>query len=264
MTVRSFASKQWRSACRLIGTALIAIFFPLFSRPGLQTIQVLDALLVPVGGDSGQAVVTVSIPAQAPAINCDLVVAGGGLGGVAAALQAAKAGLQVCMTEPTRWLGGQITAEGVSALDENKWIETTGASGSYQQLRNTIRSHYRSIALTRNSPTDFNPGACWVSALCFEPVVALTALQKMIAPFEASHKLLVFLRTAPVQVRKTGAKITSLLVYKFETKDFIRLKGKIFIDATELGDLLPMAGAQFRVGADSRGRHRRTGCSSTG
>ena len=252
LTARLFASKPWRSACCLIGTALIGILFPLFSGPRSQTIEVLDPLLVPAAGDPGQAVVTVSLPQQAPAINCDLVVAGGSLGGVAAALQAARAGLQVCMTESTRWLGGQITAEGVSALDENRWVETTGATGSYQQLRTTIRSYYRSIALSRNSPADFNPGACWVSALCFEPTVALNALQQMVRPFEASHKLLVLLRTVPVKVLKTETKITSILAYKFESKGFVKLNGKVFIDATQLGDVLPIAGAQFRVGADSR------------
>ena len=43
----------------------------------------------------------------------DLVIAGGGLGGVAAALAALRNGLRVCMTEETDWIGGQITSQGV-------------------------------------------------------------------------------------------------------------------------------------------------------
>jgi NADPH-dependent 2,4-dienoyl-CoA reductase/sulfur reductase-like enzyme len=38
----------------------------------------------------------------------DMLVAGGGLGGVAAALAATAHGLEVVMSEPTDWIGGQL------------------------------------------------------------------------------------------------------------------------------------------------------------
>jgi hypothetical protein len=40
----------------------------------------------------------------------DVAVIGGGLGGCAAALAAAKAGKTVVMTEETSWIGGQLTS----------------------------------------------------------------------------------------------------------------------------------------------------------
>lgn len=43
----------------------------------------------------------------------DLFIAGGGLGGCAAALSACANGLQVVMTEETDWIGGQVTSQGV-------------------------------------------------------------------------------------------------------------------------------------------------------
>ncbi|HEY9490263.1 MAG TPA: FAD-dependent oxidoreductase, partial [Chryseosolibacter sp.] len=43
----------------------------------------------------------------------DVVVAGGGLGGVAAALAALRNGLKVILTEETDWIGGQISQQGV-------------------------------------------------------------------------------------------------------------------------------------------------------
>ena len=66
---------------------------------------------------------------RAKELAADLVVIGGGLGGCAAALAAARNGLTVIMTEETDWIGGQITQQ-VVPPDENKWIETVGASRS--------------------------------------------------------------------------------------------------------------------------------------
>lgn len=47
----------------------------------------------------------------------DLVVAGGGLSGFAAAISASRRGLNVTIVEPTHMIGGQATAAGVSAFD---------------------------------------------------------------------------------------------------------------------------------------------------
>ena len=52
--------------------------------------------------------------AMAPAAwRFDLVIAGGGLGGVAAALAACRSGLRVALTEETDWVGGQLTQQAV-------------------------------------------------------------------------------------------------------------------------------------------------------
>ena len=90
-----------------------------------QTIKVLDPLAVDVEGDAARTVVAVTIPVGIPTEKCEVVVIrGASLGGSAAAITAARAGHHVCMTEPTRWVGGQMTSQGVSALDENEWTET--------------------------------------------------------------------------------------------------------------------------------------------
>ena len=59
----------------------------------------------------------------------DLVIAGGGLGGVATALASLRNGLQVVMTEETDWIGGQLSQQGVPP-DEHPWIESHGAPAS--------------------------------------------------------------------------------------------------------------------------------------
>ena len=59
-------------------------------------------------------------------IEVDVFVAGGGFGGTAAALAAAQGGCRVVVAEPNEWIGGQITAQGVSCLDEHGYIENPG------------------------------------------------------------------------------------------------------------------------------------------
>ena len=107
-------------------------------------------------------------------IAADLVIVGGGFGGCAAALAAARSGLGVVMTEETDWIGGQLTAQAVP-LDENAWIENSGGTASYRLLRQRIRDYYaRNYPLTdaaRANPR-LNPGNGSVSRLCHEPRVA--------------------------------------------------------------------------------------------
>jgi len=64
----------------------------------------------------------------------ELVVVGGGSGGVGAALAAARLGVKTLLVEPQSWLGGTSTAGGVHC-----WEMGTGGTGLpfevYQQLR---------------------------------------------------------------------------------------------------------------------------------
>ena len=99
----------------------------------------------------------------------DLVIVGGGLGGCAAALSAARNGLRVVMTEETDWVGGQLTAQAVPP-DENPWIETFGGTRSYLNLRQQIREYYlRHFPLTaeaRAKPGRFDLAGRGDSARC--------------------------------------------------------------------------------------------------
>ena len=71
-------------------------------------------------------------------LSADLVIAGAGLGGCAAALSALRNNLKVILTEETDWLGGQLSQQGVPP-DEHQWIETHGGTKLYRELRHFIR-----------------------------------------------------------------------------------------------------------------------------
>jgi hypothetical protein len=122
----------------------------------------------------------------------DVLVVGGGLGGVAGALAALRLGRRVVLTEETDWIGGQLTTQAVPP-DEHPWIEEMGCTASYRRLRDGIRDFYR-----RNYPLTagardrehLNPGDGLVSRLCHEPRVALAVLEGILACENFSEDLL--------------------------------------------------------------------------
>src|SRR4028118_1618003 len=75
-------------------------------------------------------------------LRADLVIAGGGVGGCAAALSSLRNNLSVILTEQTDWIGGQLTQQGVPP-DEHPWIETHGATALYRDFRNRVRKYYK-------------------------------------------------------------------------------------------------------------------------
>ncbi|MEK0178826.1 FAD-dependent oxidoreductase [Microcoleus anatoxicus] len=91
---------------------------------------------------------------------CDILVAGGGLAGAATAYEGLLAGRTVCVTEITDWVGGQISSQGTSALDERETQRSLlFYPRGYLELRRRIKEHYGRL----------NPGGCWVSYSCFMP-----------------------------------------------------------------------------------------------
>ena len=112
-------------------------------------------------------------------IGCDLMIAGGGLSGTATAYEGLLAGKTVCMTEITDWVGGQITAQGVSALDERPTQRAKKYfPRGYLEFRQKIQDYYGKL----------NPGDCWVSEACFLPKDANNILYGMLQTAERKGK----------------------------------------------------------------------------
>lgn len=198
-----------------------------------------------------------SVGAEA-GLNRDVVIIGGGLGGCAAAIAALRNGLRVVMTEPSDWIGGQLTSQGVPP-DEHGWIETEGANRSYRQLRSQIRQHYRkhyplTDAARKNAV--LNPGNGNVSRLCAEPRVSLAVLEAWLKPFEKSGQLVVLRDHVPVSADVDADRVLAVTVRSTQSGDSRVLTGPYFVDATELGDLLPLTGAEFVTGSEARSETR--------
>lgn len=189
-------------------------------------------------------------------LSADAVIVGGGLGGCAAALAALRHGLSVILTEETDWIGGQLTAQGVPP-DEHPWIETHGAPRSYRRLREEIRAFYRRhYPLTQEAAATrfLNPGLGTVSRLCHEPRVALEVLQSWLQPYRSSGRLTVLLENEVQAAETDGDRVKSVRTRSLADGRERVLRAQFFVDATELGDLLPLTGTEFVTGAEGRDR----------
>ncbi len=210
----------------------------LFSGIGLST---LHGFAIPVWAKSEE-------------LRTDVVIIGGGLGGCAAAIACLRNGLRVIITEPTEWLGGQMTSQGVPP-DEHAAIETHGANQSYRDFRSRIREYYRRhYRLTDEAKRTayFNPGRGSVSRLCCEPRVAVAVLEQTLQPYLANGQLQILRECTAVEADCEGDRVRSVRVTSMRTGDSTQLVGKYIIDATELGDLLPLTKTEFVSGAEAK------------
>lgn len=187
-------------------------------------------------------------------LTADVVVIGGGMGGCAAALAATRMGLRVVLTEPTDWIGGQLTQQAVPP-DENRWIESFGGTQSYRRFRELVREYYRRhYPLTSDAQmvANLDPGNGAVSRLCHEPRVALAVLDAMLAPAMSSGRLTLLLNTRPVGAAVDNDRIHSVRIRSAHDGRERTITARCFIDASELGDLLPMTGTEYVTGAESQ------------
>jgi hypothetical protein len=216
-----------------------------------QLKTVLDVMRVRAEGDPLEAILTVNHSAPGTGESCDILVVGGGMGGVAAAWAAARRGHNVCLLEETDWLGGQMTSQGVAALDEHEHIEAFGGTRSYYKLCETIRTYYRNFTDRPAGNEVLNPGRCWVSRLAFEPKVALNAIDELLSPERDSGRLQVFLRTKVTAAQTDGDRVVRITATNLDNGDNAQFTFQYVLDATELGDLLPLTGTEYVVGAES-------------
>jgi hypothetical protein len=206
---------------------------------GAAEYTIVDVQNVPVSGDPASAVVRIVVPEHVAEISCDVLIAGAGMGGIGAALAVTRHGHSACVTEETDWIGGQATAGGVPALDENRFIEISGGTRSYYEFRNGIRAAYGGLA---------NPGRCYVSALCFEPKVGVDVLTRMLA----GRSIRVFLRTRVVDLEQQHGRFISAVAWQFDKREALRFRFQWVLDATETGELLPMTSLPYVVGSEAK------------
>lgn len=187
-------------------------------------------------------------------VSCDILIVGGGVGGCAAALSACRLGKRVILTESCEWVGGQLTSQGVPP-DENRWIESHGGTASYQAFRRSIRSYYQSHyplnALARQN-AELNPGNGFVSRLCHEPKVAHAVFRQMLAPYESQGLLRILRHIEPRHADIDGDCVQAVTFRSLRGEPAITIIASYVLDATELGDLLPLTGCEFVTGAESQ------------
>lgn len=211
-----------------------------------------SSLLVPIAAEATPSKAVAAPSAQE--LRADVVIAGGGLGGFGAALAALRNGLTVIMTEETDWIGGQLSQQGVPP-DEHPWIETHGAPQSYRDYRTDVRDYYKKyypLTPEAKSRVNLNPGDGSVSRLCHEPRVAHEVLMNTLAPHISSKKLTLLLEHKVTGAEVLGNQVKTLKAKNLRSGQQKLLTAPYFVDATELGDLLPLTGTEFVTGTESK------------
>ena len=187
-------------------------------------------------------------------LETDILIVGGGIGGCAAAIAAAASGWRVILTEESDWIGGQFTAQ-ATPPDEHGWIEQFGCTRRYRSFRNAVRDYYRNnYSLTeaaKNNPV-LNPGDGWVSPLCAEPIVYLEVLRAQLNEFVTAGNLTILLEHFPIAAQMNDDKIENVTLENLRNGDETTISAGYFLDATELGELLPLTRTEFVTGAESK------------
>lgn len=180
-------------------------------------------------------------------IETDLLVVGGNPGGCAAAIAAARSGLNVLLLEPTRTLGG-INANGVFGFDT---AAPQALSGIAEEIRDAVREHYARKG--HHDPLfDSRSDQVWESHVLAE------VWQQAV---EATPGLTVLCGAVPVGLTSTDGRIREVFwqtatdvmgnVDPAGEPEGVARPGLV-IDASYEGDVTAWAGAPCRIGREDR------------
>jgi hypothetical protein len=143
-------------------------------------------------------------------------------------------GARTIILEPSPWLGGMLTAAGVSAIDGNHSLP----AGIWGEFRDSLHQHY-------GGPEALLTG--WVSNTQFEPKIGAQIFNKITKQLE---QLEVQLKT---EFLTAEAIEKGWLVTARKGDSIFQVKTKILIDGTDMGDVAAALGVDYDLGMDARG-----------
>jgi hypothetical protein len=159
-------------------------------------------------------------------LTADVLVVGGGTGGTAAAIQAARRGARTVLVSEFSWLGGMLTAAGVSVPDGNELAAfQTGIWGAFLH------------DLAQRQPQGLDHA--WVSFFSYEPWVGAKIFAEWVRSLPNLHWIS---GQVPLEVLRQGDRVTGL---RFRD---VTVRAAITLDGTELGDVLALGEIPSRWG----------------
>ena len=160
--------------------------------------------------------------------NFDLVVVGGGMAGTCAAISASRSGLKVALIQNRPVLGGnnssEIRVHLMGDVDKNHYLK----------LGRIVRE------LDNGDPGNGNPDAREYGDLRKLQIV------------KAEKNISLFLNTHVYKAEMNGSNIVAVIGRNIATNQETRFEGRLFADCTGDGTLGYLAGADFRMGRESR------------
>lgn len=164
----------------------------------------------------------------------DVLIVGGGASGISAGIQSARMGVHTVIVEETPWVGGMLTAAGVSCVDGNYNLR----SGLFGEFADSLAARYGGWEALKTG---------WVSHINFEPHVGQEVLTNIA---DSCGELLDVRRnTRVLSVEETDGDWK--VVTADENGKKRTLLADILIDATELGDIAKACGVDYRIGMEA-------------
>ncbi len=166
-------------------------------------------------------------PSPSQTVSVDLVVCGGGVAGICTALSAARSGVKVALVQDRPVLGGNNSSE------VRVWLGGHIGVGKYPRLGDVV--------------AEIGPkgGGNARSARFFED-------DKKLAVVRAEKNIELHLNTKVVEVEKKEDRIAAVIGQDVRTGKRIRFKAPLFVDATGDATIGFLAGADFRMGRESK------------
>jgi hypothetical protein len=187
----------------------------------------------------------------------DLVVVGGGMAGITTAISAARLGTRVALIQNRPVLGGNNSSEvrvGLSGLifqepypNLGKLVDEVGSVGHWTLWEanrdpGSERSK-RILEIIANNPEKKIHNAGPYSNYGDD---------KKLSVVENEENIDLFLNTHVFAVKKSGDRIVSVTGKNIRTGKELEFSGKLFADCTGDGNLGFLAGADFRMGRESK------------
>ena len=178
--------------------------------------------------------------AQSAQNEYDLVVFGGTPAGIMAAVAAGRAGDKVALIEPSYLLGGMMTG-GLTKTDMGR---TDAIGGFAREFYDRALAYYtKTYGPNSQQVKECNGG------YYFESKLAGEIFRQMLAE---AHVTTILTKEQIQSVNMQKQRILSITTRNAATGKESTFAGKVFIDATYEGDMLPLANVMYRVGREAR------------
>ena len=178
-------------------------------------------------------------------INYDVVIYGATPSGIFAAINASRLGNKVALIEEYKHIGGLMTG-GLSFSD---FISTEALSGTFNEYRFRVLAYYEN-KYGKNS-SQVKDSYFGVNA---EPHVTMMIFNQMLAEVPGikvytQHRIS---KTIVTKNKQGKSIIQSASFINLIDKKSLIISSKVYIDATYEGDLAISAGAEYKIGRESR------------
>lgn len=207
-------------------------------------------------------------------LETDLLIVGATESGWAAAIQAARMGVErITIVHDGEWYGGQFTEQALACVDENKGVGKVGwgvdwhpmkrsfhRSGLFKELMDRIEAQNTE---RYGSPM---PGLPYHGPSTHRPAEAERAFRGLIQPYVDLGQIEVFWNRAPVSslVDRSNEAAPRLIGVHFAPVDLedgslgttnLRVTAAMTIDASDWGEVIQLSGTAYEVGPDPRSRY---------